>query len=229
MAAAISTAAPTKRSFTGRSTARSIKGFAASEARKLTSETQLLACNHSSAGPTVRNEPNTTMRSPRAPSPAQFRIRTTRRPRSRRQSRPLSSVAATTHRRGTARALSKPDDDPGVECSAQSARDTFDVFVAENAADGDGSSARRSRRELPGKRLRGGGIVRDIQNPFDHDRLRSPQRPGSGRATSRSSGPARLRRASGAVAPTSIPARTALQRRCRTAIRRSSAGRGRSS
>ena len=139
MAAAISTAAPTRRSFTRRSTARSIKAVGASRSQR----TEARPAATASAG-RRRSGTNRTRRCDRPAAPAPRDCAGNRhdigRDRLDVDTRRRATRAASTSRRERARAV-QPDDDPGVEEPTQLRHDALDVFVAEYAADRDRATA----------------------------------------------------------------------------------------
>ena len=102
---------------------------------------------NSSAGPTVRNEPNTSTRSPGTRRGTRDAARlgyVGACARHRRVGRQVLRRAARAH---GARAGQRHED-PGVDFARQRGGDAADVLVAEDAADGERAPARGSRRRL---------------------------------------------------------------------------------
>ena len=144
IAAAISTAAPTRRSLTRVPRARSIRGAARAARDRRAQRTR---------APDRRSGMNRRRRCDRR---ARQRCAATTSSRSapRRSRRRFRQARCAARPARSARAPCKSDDDPGVEAAAQRADDALDVLVAENAADGDGAAVASVAPQVARRALR---------------------------------------------------------------------------
>ncbi len=120
---------------------------------------------NSSAGPTVRNEPNTSTRSPgRAAARAV------------RQASATSPACASTEALAgncaaiccvlTARGPAERDENPAVDVGGQRLRDAADVLVTEDAAHRQRAPRARQAPQVVAQHLGRGHVVGDVENPF---------------------------------------------------------------